>query len=127
MVSVSVSGKRIDGWSFDLQPDPRVGAELVFNGQVRGIEKDEKIGALVYEQYEGMAQKELEKIGREAVQRFGIIDLHCVHRIGTIPVGDAAIVVLIRSVHRHEAFDAMSWFMDELKKSVPIWKVGSVQ
>ncbi|WP_294344750.1 molybdenum cofactor biosynthesis protein MoaE [Prosthecochloris sp.] len=127
MVSVSISGKRIDDWNFGLEPDARVGAELIFNGQVRDSEKDEKIGALVYEQYEGMAQKELERIGSEAVERFGVIDLHCVHRIGTIPVGEAAIVVLIRSVHRHEAFDAMSWFMDELKKTVPIWKVGSMR
>ncbi len=126
MVSASIRREKIDGWCFDLQPDRQAGAELVFTGLVRDMENDEKIGALVYEEYAGMARKELEKIGRQAVQRFRIADLYCVHRVGTIPVGEAAIVVLIRSKHRQEAFGAMSWFMDELKKSVPIWKVGSI-
>ena len=53
--------------------------------------------------------------------------MHCVHRVGTIPVGEAAIVVLVRSRHRQEAFLAVGWFMDELKRFVPIWKVGSVR
>ena len=127
MVSVSISTERIDGWSFGSLPDPQVGTELAFTGLVRDAEKGEKIKALVYEQYEGMAWKELEKIGRETVEAFGINDLYCVHRVGTIPGGEAAIIVLIRSKHRQEAFTAMSWFMDELKKSVPIWKVRSVK
>ena len=126
MVSVGIHREKIDGWNFSLPPDPQAGAELVFTGLVRDAEKEEKIGALVYEEYEGMARKELERIGTEAVERFGIACLHCVHRVGTIPVGEAAVVVLVRSRHRQEAFLAMSWFMDELKRFVPIWKVGSV-
>lgn len=127
MVSVSIRSEKIDGWDFALPPDPGTGAELVFTGLVRDMEKEEKIGALVYEQYEGMAHKELERIGKEVVERFGVNGLHCVHRVGTIPVGEAAIVVLVRSKHRQEAFEAMSLFMDELKKTVPIWKAGSVR
>ncbi len=126
MVSVSIRNEKIDGWDFALPPDPGAGAELEFTGLVRDTEKEEKIGALVYEQYEGMAHKELERIGKEVVEKFGINGLYCVHRVGTIPVGEAAIVVLARSKHRQEAFEALSLFMDELKKTVPIWKVGSV-
>lgn len=126
MVGVNITFEEIDGWGFDSPPNPQVGAELVFMGLVRETEKGENISALVYEHYEGMAQKELQKIGMETIDKFGIIDFHCVHRVGAIPVGKAAIVVLVRSKHRQEAFSAMSWFMDELKKSVPIWKVGSI-
>ena len=106
MVSVSISRECINGWSFDTPPDHHAGAELVFTGLVRD---------------------ELEKIGMAAVEKFGIIDLHCIHRVGAIPAGEAAIVVLVRSKHRQEVFSAMSWFMDELKRAVPIWKVGRVQ
>jgi len=124
MVSVAITGDRIDGWIFDVPRNPDVGAELVFTGLVRDSEKGEHIRALVYEHYAGMAEKELERIGREVIGRFGIHSLHCIHRVGCIPVGEAAIVVLVRSKHREEAFKAMSLFMDELKKTVPVWKVG---
>ena len=127
MVSVSISRECIDGWGFDTPPDHHAGAELVFTGLVRDKEEGERISELVYEHYEGMAQKELEKIGMAAVEKFGIIDLHCIHRVGAIPAGEAAIVVLVRSKHRQEVFSAMSWFMDELKRSVPIWKVGCLK
>lgn len=126
MVTVNITSGKIDGWSFDAPRSPETGAELVFTGLVRDREKGEEISALVYEHYEGMAQKELERIGMEAIDKFGIIDLRCIHRVGAIPVGEAAIVVLVRSEHRREAFSAMTWFMDELKKTVPIWKVGSI-
>jgi len=124
MVSVAITEDRIDSWIVDDTRNPDEGAEVVFTGIVRDSEKGEHIRALVYEHYEGMAEKELERIGREAIERFGIRCLHCIHRVGSIPVGEAAIVVLVRSKHRDEAFRATSWFMDELKKSVPVWKVG---
>ena len=113
MVSVSITRERIDGWTFDVPHSPEEGADLVLTELVRDSEKGGKISALVYEHYEGMV----------AIEKFGITGLHCIRRIGPIPVGEAVIVVLVRSKHRNEAFSAMSRFMDELKKSVPIWKV----
>ncbi len=118
--------EKIDGWRGDMLPHPSEGSEVIFTGLVRDRENGRRIAALVYEHYEGMAQKELEKLARATEERFGITSLSCLHRTGTIPVGEAAIVVIIRSKHRNEGFSAMSWFMDGLKKVVPIWKVGSV-
>ncbi len=126
-MEVAITRGRIDGWRFELPPVSEAGAELLFTGLVRESEGGRKIRALVYEHYEGMAQKEIEKLGLGAVERFGIVDLHCVHRVGTVPVGEAAIVVLVRSKHREEGLRAMGWFMDELKRVVPIWKTGSVE
>jgi len=98
------------------------GAELIFNGRVRGTENGKKIKMLEYEQYEEMAEKELRTIAQEAHNKFPIKDLLCRHRIGEVKVGETSLHVSIWSKHRKEGLDAMSFFIIELKKRVPIWK-----
>jgi molybdopterin synthase catalytic subunit len=98
------------------------GAELIFNGRVRDTELGENITALEYEQYEGMAETELTQLAEETVGKFPIHDLFCKHRIGTINVSETSLHVVIWSKHRKEGLEAMTWFITELKKRVPIWK-----
>jgi len=98
------------------------GAELIFNGRVRATELGENIIALEYEQYEGMAETELTQLAEETVGKFPIHDLFCKHRIGKINVGETSLHVVIWSKHRKEGLEAMTWFITELKKRVPIWK-----
>ena len=98
------------------------GAELVFNGRVRDMELGEKITSLEYEHYGGMAEIELKQLAKETAQRFPINDLFCKHRIGKVYVGETSLHVVIWSEHRKEGLTAMSWFIAELKKRVPIWK-----
>ncbi len=98
------------------------GAELQFYGRVREMENGQPIVALDYEYYEGMAEKELQKLGEETMSRFAINQLDCIHRVGKIPVGEASLRVVIWSKHRVEALDAMTWFISQMKKDVPIWK-----
>ena len=98
------------------------GAELVFNGRVRNMERDKEIIALEYEQYEGMAELELKEIAQRTCKKFPIKDLFCRHRIGMINVGEISLHVVIWSKHRREGLEAMNWFISEIKKHVPIWK-----
>tara|TARA_B100000073_G_scaffold184056_1_gene152191 strand:- start:99 stop:515 length:417 start_codon:yes stop_codon:yes gene_type:complete len=98
------------------------GAELIFNGRVRETEHGKKIKVLEYEQYEDMAEKELINIARETQNKFLIKDLLCRHRIGKVKVGETSLHVSIWSKHREEGLNAMSFFIIELKKRVPIWK-----
>ena len=98
------------------------GAELIFNGRVRETEHGKKIKTLEYEQYEGMAKKELINIARETKKRFQVNDIFCRHRVGEVKVGEASLHVVIWSKHRKEGLEAMSFFIIELKKRVPIWK-----
>ena len=100
----------------------RDGAELVFNGRVRAMEHGENITALEYEQYEGMAETELRNLAENTVKRFPVHDLLCKHRVGKVKVGETSLHVVIWSKHRQEGIDAMSWFIVELKKRIPIWK-----
>ena len=98
------------------------GAELVFNGRVRAKEHGENITALEYEQYEGMAETELRNLAENTVKRFPVQDLFCKHRVGKVKVGETSLHVVIWSKHRQEGIDAISWFIVELKKQIPIWK-----
>ena len=98
------------------------GAELVFNGRVRNMERGKEIIALEYEQYEGMAELELKEIAQRTCKKFPIKDLFCRHRIGMINVGEISLHVVILSKHRREGLEAMNWFISEIKKHVPIWK-----
>ena len=98
------------------------GAELIFNGRVRATEHGKNITALEYEQYEGMAETELTQLAEETVGKFPIHDLFCKHRIGKINVSETSLHVVICSKHRKEGLEAMTWFITELKKRVPIWK-----
>ena len=98
------------------------GAELIFNGRVRVTENGENITALEYEQYKGMAEAELTQLAEETCKKFPIHDLFCKHRIGRVDVGETSLHVVIWSKHRKEGLEAMTWFISELKKRVPIWK-----
>src|SRR5262245_30139370 len=58
----------------------------------------------------------------EAVERFGIEHASCVHRLGNLAIGDMAVWVGASARHRHEAFLACRYIIDEVKHRVPIWK-----
>ena len=103
------------------------GSELLFNGRVRSKEGDNLIKELEYEQYEGMALSELTNLANESLNKYPISDLFCKHRIGKVKVGETSLHVVIWSKHRKEGFKAMSYFISELKKRVPIWKWAILQ
>jgi molybdopterin synthase catalytic subunit len=69
-----------------------------------------------------MAEAELERLRREALARFGLLRCLIHHRIGVVPLLEAAVVIVTASAHRREAFEAAAWLMDAIKQSVPIWK-----
>ncbi|HTK32148.1 MAG TPA: molybdenum cofactor biosynthesis protein MoaE [Candidatus Saccharimonadaceae bacterium] len=101
---------------------PDCGAVAVFLGTTRDHHEGRRVVRLAYEAYAPMAIAALEKIERAAAERFAIAACRIVHRLGEVPPSEASVVVLATAVHRAAAFDACRWAMDELKRSVPIWK-----
>jgi len=77
---------------------------------------------LGYEAHETMAVRILEQIADEIRDRFGVERLAIVHRLGTVPLGEASIVVVAVAPHRGAAFDAARYAIDETKARAPIWK-----
>jgi molybdopterin synthase catalytic subunit len=45
-----------------------------------------------------------------------------VHRVGSLAIGDLAVVVAASAPHRAEAFDACRMLIERIKARVPIWK-----
>jgi molybdopterin synthase catalytic subunit len=105
---------------------PGSGAMVRFEGRVRPEENGQIIEALIYEAYEPMAQNQMREILQQLAQSWPCILARVRHRVGRVPVGDAAIIVEVLSTHRAEAFALATAFMDRLKQDVPIWKVDSV-
>jgi molybdopterin synthase catalytic subunit len=99
------------------------GAVVTFSGVVRDRENGSAIAAIVYEAYEAMALKELDKIADSEEERTGArIAVH--HRVGEVPVGEASVIVSAGAGHRPQAFDACRAVIDRLKIDVPIWKAS---
>src|SRR5262245_20244490 len=101
---------------------PGAGAWVEFRGVVRGEENGQPIAALEYEAYSPMAESEMRRILEEFARSLPCLAARVIHRIGVIPVGEAAIYVGVAGRHRGEAFAVLAGFMDRLKQDVPIWK-----
>lgn len=100
----------------------RAGGVVLFLGTVRGETRGRQVRRLEYEAFEAMALDELEAVAAAARRRHAIQEIHIVHRVGTLEVGEVAVAILVRAAHRQAAFDACSGAIDQLKKTVPIWK-----
>ena len=98
------------------------GAVIDFWGVVRPVEEGREIEGIDYEAHCEMAEHQLKRIAEQAADRFDLKLVIVHHRIGFIAVGEASLFVQVASLHRGEGFRATQWIVDELKKSVPIWK-----
>ncbi|MBL4646961.1 MAG: molybdenum cofactor biosynthesis protein MoaE [Rhizobiales bacterium] len=96
-----------------------VGALVAFTGLCR---VDEKLSALELEHYPGMAEAKIEEICREAAQKWPLMGIRVVHRVGKIDVGDNIVLVAATSAHRAAAFAGADYIMDFLKSRAPFWK-----
>ena len=103
-------------------PEEGAGAIVDFRGVVRGEEQGKRIRGIDYEAHATMAEHQLQVLGREAMERFGLRLAVIRHRVGFVAVGEASLFARVAAPHRREAICAMEWLVDELKKRVPIWK-----
>jgi molybdopterin synthase catalytic subunit len=102
--------------------NPASGAVVSFEGTVRNHNAGRRVLTVEYEAYEAMAYDQLEILACEALSRWALTGVAISHRTGLIPIGEAAVVIAVSSVHRREAFEACSHIIDRLKNVVPIWK-----
>ena len=98
------------------------GAVVTFLGTTRDNFEGRGVISLEYEAFEEMAVKKLEEIREELQAEYQIEDIAIAHRIGTVPIGEISLVVVVASPHRVAAFQACHKAVDRLKETVPIWK-----
>ena len=103
--------------------DDEQGGLVTFVGYVRRTSDDgDAVTGLSYEAHAELALAGLRAVGREAAARFGDVRVAIAHRIGDLAIGEAAVAIAVAAPHRAAAFDACEFAIDELKRSVPIWK-----
>ncbi|CAI8922185.1 molybdopterin synthase catalytic subunit MoaE [Pseudomonas sp. IT-P260] len=102
--------------------NPRVGAVVNFIGYVRDLNIGPSVNELFLEHYPGMTEKALEQIADEARQRWPLLGVQIVHRVGALAVSEPIVFVGVSSKHRHMAFEACAFIMDVLKTRAPFWK-----
>jgi len=112
----------------ELQPlidrvsGPTRGGLCCFTGTVRDHHLGRGVVHLEYEAYEPMALSEMERVCDEIERRWEGSCAAISHRLGTLQIGDAAVHVAVAGGHRVEVFEACRFGIDELKRTVPIFK-----
>ena len=101
--------------------DPGAGGLVLFAGAVRDVDHDRDVTGLSYSAHPS-AEAELQRVAEVVAEKFPVLGIAAVHRVGDLEIGDLAVVVAVSCPHRAEAFDACRALIDLLKASVPIWK-----
>lgn len=119
---------RVTNGPIDLQElvrfvtDAEAGAIATFIGTTRNNNDGRTVIALDYDGYAEMAEKELARIGEDAKKRWQICRMAIVHRLGPVQITEASVVIAVSSGHREAAFAACRFAIEEIKRTVPIWK-----
>lgn len=98
------------------------GACANFVGSMRDFNEGDQVQAMFLEHYPGMTERELEKMAAEAMQRWALVDVAIIHRVGDIRPGDNIVITAAWSAHREEAFAACRYLIEELKQRATFWK-----
>jgi molybdopterin synthase catalytic subunit len=98
----------------------KVGAVASFIGLVRG---DDGMKAMTLDHYPGFAEREISAHVAQAQERWPLLGIRVVHRVGRLTPGERIVFVGVASSHRQAAFAAAEFLMDYLKTRAPFWKL----
>ncbi|WP_298302304.1 molybdenum cofactor biosynthesis protein MoaE [uncultured Erythrobacter sp.] len=105
------------------QAHPGLGGVCTFVGEVRGGEgQDTGVEALELSHYEPLTLRSMEELADKAIERFDLMGLLIVHRVGEMRVGEPIVLVSAAALHRRGAIDAVDFCMDHLKSAAWFWK-----
>lgn len=98
------------------------GATANFVGSMRDFNEDKKVTYMTLEHYPGMTEKHLETIAKSAIDKWNLLDVLILHRIGKVKIGEDIVLVATWSAHRKDAFESCRAIMEQLKSGAPFWK-----
>ncbi len=100
------------------------GAVVTFVGRARNRADDgREVTSLEYEAYPEMAEATLQAVAAEVRGRWPDCTVAVVHRVGPVPIGEAAVVIVTASPHRGDAYEANRYVIEAIKARLPIWKL----
>jgi len=95
------------------------GAVASFTGMVRG---DDGVTELMLEHYPGMTEAALIALAERAFERWKLIAVTMVHRVGPMAPGERIVFIGTAAGHRADALEACAYLIDRLKTDAPFWK-----
>lgn len=101
---------------------PHCGGIGIFIGVVRNQHAGKAVSALQYTAYTPIAEKMIRQIEQQIQDKYALDYVRVIHRIGTLDIGDKALIALAYAPHRREAFAACEELVERIKHEVPIWK-----
>jgi len=101
--------------------DDASGGLTLFVGRVRDHDQGKGVVGLDYTAHPSALDK-LHEVCDGVAAAFDVHGVAAVHRVGSLAIGDIAVVVATTSAHRGTSFDASRLLIDTLKAEVPIWK-----
>ena len=124
---------RVQADDFDVQAELAAlrghrfdaGALCNFVGLVRAPDATAAMApgpVLWLEHYPGMTEASIHTIAEQALTRFDALAARVVHRVGPLALGEHIVLVAVLAAHRHAAFLACEYLMDQLKTQAPFWK-----
>lgn len=119
---LSVSDAALDlGQVYAAVDDPAAGGIAVFVGTVRQVDGGKRVTRLDYTAHPS-AEAVLSSVADDIVAKYDVIALAAVHRVGSLEIGDVAVITAVSCAHRGDAFDACRALIDDLKLRLPVWK-----
>jgi len=101
--------------------DDASGGLTLFVGRVRDHDGGKSVDGLDYSAHP-TASATLADVCDRIAEQYDVHGVAAVHRVGTLAIGDIAVVVATTAAHRGEAFSASRALIDTLKSELPIWK-----
>ncbi|MNZ05910.1 Molybdopterin synthase catalytic subunit 1 [compost metagenome] len=105
-----------------IQAFPECSGTAIFIGTVRNHHEGRAVQALKYTSYAPVAEKMIRTIEQEIQEKYALRYVRVVHRIGTLDIGDKAIIAIAYAPHLREAFQACEEVVERVKHEVPVWK-----
>lgn len=106
----------------DWISSPGAGGIVHFVGTVRNQTKGKPVVRLDFEAYKPMAISEMRKIAEQVQKKWKAEKVLIHHRVGSLDIGDIAVIISVATPHRKAAFEGCQYAIDTLKETVPIWK-----
>jgi molybdopterin synthase catalytic subunit len=100
---------------------PAAGAVVAFQGVVRDHDGGRSVTLLEYEAHPS-AERVLREVAEEIAAEPQILAVAVSHRVGTLRVGDVALVAAVAAAHRGAAFAGCARLVDAVKERIPVWK-----
>ncbi|MDT5013490.1 MAG: molybdopterin synthase catalytic subunit [Mycobacterium sp.] len=98
------------------------GAVVGFAGVVRNHDGGRSVVRLEYSAHPGAQDTLAEVLSEFARTAGGVRAIAASHRVGTLAIGDAALVAAVAADHRGEAFETCARLVDAIKERLPVWK-----